>query len=437
MRPETKPRLRTTLAVGAAAIMAGTLLSACGSGSSGGVPVLNLYAYPQQHRADIVKRCNQQAHGKYRIDLNLLPRTADQQREQLVRRLAAGDSGMDILGVDVTWTAELAKAGWIRPWTGANRQQVENGTLPAPLSTATINGQLYGAPNNTNVQLLWYRSDLMPKPPSTYQGLIDEATRLKKAGKPHYVEVTGAQYEGLVVWFNSVLAAAGGSILNKAGTEVSLGKPAVTALSTMHKFANSAAADPSLSNTQEDPARLAVEGGTAVAEINWPYVYASMAADKPKMLKNFKWAPIPGITGTGKATIGGENLAVSKYSNHPDLAFTAALCLRNAGNQKYGAILDGVPPTIESVYHDTAPLNPKKKTDAKTNPSMVTAYPMRQAILDELRTAVSRPVTATYQNVSTVTSTLLSPPESIQPESTERALRSQISDALQSKGVMP
>jgi multiple sugar transport system substrate-binding protein len=62
---------------------------------------------------------------------------------------------------------------------------------------------------------------------------------------------------------------------------------------------------------------------------------------------------------------------------------------------------------------------------------------MRQAILDELKTAVSRPVTATYQNVSTVTSTLLSPPKSIQPESTERALRSQISDALQSKGVMP
>lgn len=447
VRPVNKGRLRISLAVGATAIMAGSLLTACGSGSSG-TPVLNLYAYPQEHRADIVQKCNDQANGAYKIKLNLLPRTADQQREQLVRRLAAGDSGMDIMGVDVTWTAELAKAGWIRQWPSQYASQVENGTLAAPLSTATINNKLYAAPNNTNVQLLWYRSDLMPKPASTYAGLIKQAEKLKSKGDPHYIEVTGAQYEGLVVWFNSMVTAAGGSILNKDGTKVSLGQPAIKALQTMRDFANSAAADPSLSNTVEDPARLAVEGGTAFGEVNWPYVYASMAADNPKiktgphkgepMLKYFKWAPIPGITGTGNATIGGENLAVSKYSDHPDLAFQAALCLRSAPMQKYGAIYDGVPPTIESVYHDTTPIvDPNKKANAATNPSMATAYPMRQAILDELKAAVSRPVTATYQNVSTVTSTLLSPPQSIDPKSTESALRSQITDALESKGVLP
>lgn len=428
--------MRTSLAVGAAAIMAGTLLSACGSSSSG-TPTLNLYAYPEQNRPAIVQRCNQAAHGQYTIKLNILPRTADQQREQLVRRLAAADHGMDILGLDVTWTAELAKAGWIREWTGANKLQARRDTLAAPLSTATIDGKLYAATNNTNVQLLWYRSDLVPNAPKTYNQIIAEATRLKQAGKPHYVEVTGAQYEGLVVWFNSVLAAAGGSILNKAGTRVALGPPAVTALDTVQRFATSAAADPSLSNTMEDQARLAVEGGTAAMEINWPFVYASMATDKPDMLKNFKWAPIPGITGTGRATIGGENYAVSKFSDHPDMAFKAALCLRSPENQKFAAIKDGVPPTIESLYHDNTGLDPNKKVDAKTNPSMATAYPMRDTILAEIKNAVSRPVTATYQNVSTVTSATLSPPSSINPPSTERTLRAQISDALQSKGVLP
>jgi len=156
------------------------------------------------------------------------------------------------------------------------------------------------------------------------------------------------------------------------------------------------------------------------------------------MLKNFKWTTVPGIDGSGRATIGGENYAISKYSKNPDLAFQAATCLRSAPMQKYGAIYDGVPPTIESVYNDTTPIvDPNKKADAKTNPSMVTAYPMRETILSELQNAASRPVTATYQNVSTVISATLSPPQKVDPSSTMKTLTSQITDALESKGVLP
>jgi multiple sugar transport system substrate-binding protein len=434
VQPDNSARL---LLGGAAALLSGLLLTACGSGAPGG-PVLNLYAWPQQHRADIIARCNQQAHGRYTIKLNLLPRTTDQAREQVVRRLAAGDSGADILGIDVTWTAELAEAGWIREWTGSYKQRVEQGTLAAPLAPATVNGHLYAAPNTTNVQLLWRRSDLVPTAPRTWNEVIATAEALKRQGKPHYVEVTGAQYEGLVVWFNELVMSAGGSILNGAGVKASLGRPGLIALDTMKRFATSAAADPSLSNTTEDMARLAVEGGTAAMEINWPYVYAAMAANKPEMLKNFTWAAVPGIDGPGRATIGGENLAIGKFSKYPDLAFEAALCLRNAENQKYSAIFDGVPPTIESVYYDDTPVvHPGQPADARTNPSMATAYPMRAAILAEIKNAAIRPVTATYQNVSMVIAATLSPPSSIDPLATLKALQTQITDALESRGVLP
>jgi multiple sugar transport system substrate-binding protein len=403
------------------ALLAVPLIAACGSGS-GGVPVINLYNAPQENIASIVSRCNQEAAGKYRIVLNTLPRGADGQREQLVRRLAAADSGLDVLGLDVTWTPELAQAGWIKEWTGNDKQQAENGTLPGPLQTATWQDKLYAAPYNTNVQLLWYRSDLMPNPPSTWSQLITQAGQLASAGKPHYVEVTGAQYEGLVVWFNSLVASAGGQILNDAGTAVSLGAPATTALGVMRDFARSPAADPSLTNTMEDAARLAMESGTAVAEINWPFVYASMAANKPDLLPNFKWAPWPGIDGTGKSPLGGANFAVSNYSKHPEQAFAAALCLRDPTSQLTAAVKDGLPPTIQSVYAD---------------PQMAKTYPMRDAILAALETAAPRPQTPTYQNVSTTISAILSPPRSIDPTRTLRTLNSQISDALQSKGVLP
>jgi multiple sugar transport system substrate-binding protein len=403
------------------AVLTAALAAGCASGASG-TRVVNLYNAPQESIGAIAARCNREAHGRFRIVLNTLPRGADDQREQLVRRLAARDSGLDVLGLDVTWTAELAEAGWIREWTGRYAQEARKGTLPGPLSTAAWEGRLYAAPYNTNVQLLWYRSDLMPHPPSTWAGLIRESERLAAAGRPHYGEVTGAQFEGLVVWFNSLVASAGGRILSPDGERVELGPTALTALRTMRAFARSKAADPSISNTKEDDARLAVESGRGAYEINWPFVYASMATLKPKLLKKFKWAPYPGITGPGRAPLGGANFAVSRYSAKPDAAFQAALCLRDPESQRIAAIRDGLPPAVESVYWA---------------PGMAKAYPMRQAILDSLKTAAARPMTPTYQNVSTVTAVRLSPPSAIDPPRTLRSLRGLIGDALQSKGVLP
>src|SRR6201999_3239142 len=158
----------------------------------------------------------------YKIKINLLSTSSDQQRVSLVRRLAAGDSSIDILAMDVDWTAEFATAKWIRPWIGANKAAVTNGVLPGPLQTATWKGKLYAAPINSNTQLLWYRKDLVPNPPKTWTQMIQDATKLAKEGKPHYIEVQGKQYEGLTVWFNTLVASQGGSIL-KGPSTVSVG----------------------------------------------------------------------------------------------------------------------------------------------------------------------------------------------------------------------
>jgi multiple sugar transport system substrate-binding protein len=136
-----------------------------------------------------------------------------------------------------------------------------------------------------------------------------------------------------------------------------------------------------------------------------------------------KWTTIPQVV-AGKqssATVGGIDLGVSKYSAHPNEAFAAALCIRSPENQLHQAINSGLPPVNASLYDD---------------PSMTTAYPMKDAILAELKTATPRPSTAEYQNVSTLISTIISPPSSINSD-TANKLRSQIQDALDSKGVMP
>src|SRR6202042_3138713 len=190
---------------------------------------------------------------------------------------------------DVTWESEFAQAGWAAPWTGTDKAQAENGTLKPALSTAIWKGTLYAVPDNSNTQLLWYRSDLVPNPPQTWAEMISDAEQLAKEGKPHYIEIQGAQYEGLTVWFNSLISSAGGSVLNADSTAPSMGQPALTAMQVMKQLASSPAADPSLSVQQEDQNRLAMEEGKAAFEINYPFVYPSMKSDEPQLFKVFKW----------------------------------------------------------------------------------------------------------------------------------------------------
>jgi multiple sugar transport system substrate-binding protein len=415
-------RRRAAAATAALALVAAA--AGCGGDDEGGTPTLYLYNAPQQNLQAVVDDCNQAAGGRYRIVYEQLPRSADDQRVQMVRRLAAGDTSMDILGLDVTWTQEFASAEWIVEWTGQQKAEVENGTLDGPLESARYEDKLYAAPNNTNVQLLWYRTDLVQEPPATWDEMIETAQRLKSEGKPYEIITMGAQYEGLVVLYNTLTVSAGGHIIDDAGEKAVFDEGAVKALEVLQTFATAGVTSPSFTNQFEDDARLEFEAGDSAFELNWPYVYPAMQEGAPDLAKNVRWARYPGVEPgvPSKVTIGGTNLAVSSYSEHRAEAFDAVLCLRNAEHQLLLAVKDGVPPTIESVYDE---------------PQMTEAYPMKDTILEELRDAANRPLTPAYQNVSTVMAATLSPPADIDPQRTADELRDAVQDALDSKGVLP
>ncbi|MCM2416829.1 ABC transporter substrate-binding protein [Streptomyces sp. RKAG293] len=425
MRRRRTLRARWPAALAALPLLA-SALAGCGSSGGGGPVTLNWYNFPDDSGAlqQAAERCSQASKGQYQIRYNKLPRTADGQRQQLVRRLAAHDAGVDIMGLDVTWPAEFAEAGWVREWTGALREQATTDTLKAAVQTATWKDRLYAVPYNSNTQLLWYRDDLVPVPPKSWAEMLAQADALAKAGKPHHVEIQGAQYEGLTVWFNTLVTSAGGSILTPDAQAPSLGPPAVVAAGIMRDTARSAAADPSLSNQMEDENRLAMESGTAAFELNYPFVYPSMKANQPKLFKHFRWAPYPGVTAGRPATvtIGGIDLAVGAYSKHPDLAFQATLCLRDRDNQLTNALKGGLPPSLRSLYQAA---------------ELTKSYPFAADVLNALDTASVRPRTPAYQNVSIAIAHTLSPPAAIRPASTVSDLRGQIEDALGSKGLIP
>jgi multiple sugar transport system substrate-binding protein len=311
----------------AAARLATLAIAACGgSGSKSGTATLNLWVFqePSGSFTDAAKRCSQQSHGRYKIVFNALSNDADQQRQALVRRLAAKDSSIDIAGMDVVWTAEFAEAGWIKPWPAAEAAKIRQGTLAGPLKTATYKGQLWAAPANTNTQLLWYRKDLVSDPATTWDGLIDQASKLPKA---NYIEIQGAQYEGVTMRFNSLVQSAGGTIVSDG--KATLGHPGLRAAQIMRSLAKSKAGDPSISAEKEDQNRLAFEAGKAAFEVNYPFIYPSAKEGAPQIFKQLAWKPYPAVDNgkPAKAPIGGINWGVGAYTKHRAEAFAAAACL--------------------------------------------------------------------------------------------------------------
>jgi multiple sugar transport system substrate-binding protein len=409
--------------------LAASLLAACGGGGGervGGTPTLNWYIFnePSGSYAAAAADCSASSGGEYTIQIQQLPSAADDQRQQLVRRLAAKDDSMDILGLDVTWEPEFSEAGWVENWTGERRRQVEQDAVRANLDTALWKGQLVAAPFNSNTQLLWYRKDLVPSPPKTWAEMISQAEALARQGKPHHIEIQGASYEGYTVWVNAMALSAGGSILSADGQHVTLGPKAAQGISLIGRMARSPAADPSLGVQMEDQNRLAFETGKAAFEINYPFVYPSAQANAPAIAKQMGWVEYPRVDANrpSRPPVGGIDLAVSAFSRNQSQAFDAILCLRNRDNQLRNAVKGGLPPTLASLYRDPRLING--------------GYPFAAEILDSLQRGGVRPKTPAYQSVSTVISTTLSPPSSVGPAKLSE-LRSQLQDAIESKGLIP
>lgn len=456
--------------LGAVAVAA-LVVAAASACSAGGAMVISLYT-PAADSATftaIAQDCSRQL--GYAVRQVSLPRAPGEQRVQLARRLTGRDRTLDVMALDVVWTAEFAEAGWALPLSDDPEGRADGDaaadTLPGPLATARWRGALYAAPVITNTELLWYRPDLVRQPPRTWDGMVAEAFRLRAAGQPGWIAVQANEGEGLVVWFNTLLVSGGGQVLSDDGRRVTLtDTPAhraatVNALRILKAVATAPGADPSITRTDESTARLAVEQGRAALEINWPFVLASMLENAvkggvpflplnrdPRLAgsindvgtfvptdrqfriayeaseKVFGFAPFPGVAPgrPAKVTIGGANLAVASTTRHRAEAFEAVRCLRDLAHQKYVSIEGGLPPVRTSLYAD---------------PQFQAKYPMYTIIRRQLTDAAVRPATPAYQAVAIRLAATLSPITDIDPDRTADELTAQVQKAIDGKGLLP
>lgn len=382
---------------------------------------INVYYPPEANFEHILHQCS---NSKNKLIYHKVSRDSDAARQELTRLLVAKDHDIDLMYLDNTWVPEFANSKWIIPFSSEYQKSVERDTLEGPLKSAMWKNKMYAVPKNTNVQLLWYRDDIVKDVPKTWDDLVSYAKELKDAGKPYKILFTGARYEGLVVNFNSMLASLNSGLLNNNGKLI-LDNNTSRALSTLRDVSKSDVVSSSLVNAKEDEVRLEFERGNAAFEINWPYIYESMKQDNPELFKHLKWATYPAVDPNiqSRVTIGGTNIAISRYSKHnkQDL-LNVVDCLRSRESQKYTALYSGLPPTNASLYNDA---------DIKKR------YPMSDTIQEELTHYALRPATPLYNSMSTVIANILSPPYDINPHESIIALRQELNKVINSKVILP
>ena len=423
-------------AVGVALALSATLLTGCGS-DEGAAPTLTWYINPDAGgQAELAKKCSDASNGAYTIETSLLPNDAAAQREQLARRLAAGDKSMDIMSLDPPNVPEYAEPGYLAPVPEDVAERTTQGVLEGALAGATWKDELVAVPFWANTQILWYRksvaeaAQLDMSGPVTWDQIIEAARSQDK-----YIGVQGARAESMTVWVNALVASAGGSIVEnpdasadeiRLGLDTDAGKQAAEVVSTIGK---EGLGGPGLPTQTENTSMIQFQGDQGSFMVNYPFVWPATNASVEEgtlpasLIDDIGWTLYPSMN-EGEETappLGGINLGVGSKSEHPDLAYEAIECIVTPENQAQYFTTNGNPPSNEEAYNTAG---------------IEETFPMAPTIRDSLELAVPRPQTPYYNEISTGIQQTWTPPRDVNPDTTPATSQEFITEVLRGEKLL-
>lgn len=379
----------TWLARGAALVAAGALV-ACGSARADDRVTITLAGSALGAEGTVVN--TQAARFEHldpsvRVVIQRTPDDASQRHQLFVQWLNAHVGQPDILQIDVVWTSEFAAAGWILPLTRWHTDTRD--FFPGVVAGDEWSGQLYALPWWTDIGMLYWRTDLMPRAPVTMDEMTDALRRARTAGGPRDGLVwQGARYEGLVTVFLEFLGAYGGRIMDDSGRVIVNQPQAVAALTRMRDLLRDGLVPRDAMTWHEEESRFAFQNGDAALMRNWPYAYALMSdSAASRVAGRFRAAPMPAAPGgSPTATLGGQQLAINAYTTHPDAAYRLIAYLTAPAQELERARVAGTLPPRRSLYDQ---------------PALDSALPMGVTVAREvLEHATPRPVTPIYSQLS-------------------------------------
>ncbi len=291
-----------------------------------------------------------------------MPSSTSDQFGQYRLWLAAGNTDIDVYQTDVIWAPQLADQFLDLTEAAAD---IADQHFPSIIESQTVDGKLVALPAFTDAPALFYRTDLLEKygksVPTTWTELEATAQEIMDGERAEGNQdmwgfvFQGNAYEGLTCdaleW---VMSNGGGQIIEADGTISINNENAAAAIDRAAGWVGTIAPDGVLAYMEEE-SRGVWQLGNSVFMRNWPYAYALGNGDDSAVKDKFDVAPLPAGDGEGArsaATLGGWNVAVSKYSPDPEAAIELAKFLASAEVQKERAINQSNLPTIEALYDD-------------------------------------------------------------------------------------
>ncbi|MBA5776035.1 ABC transporter substrate-binding protein [Stappia sp. F7233] len=309
--------------------------------------------------------------------------------------LAAGASDIDVFQIDVIWPGIL---GTHFIDLAPHSKGAEQAHFSSIVENNTVDGKLLAMPWFTDAGVLYYRSDLLEKygekVPATWDELTATAKKIqdgeRAAGNDGMwgLVFQGRAYEGLTCdaleWIDSY---GGGSIVDSEGKVTVNNANALEALTLASSWIGEIAPEGVL-NYAEEEARGVFQSGNAVFMRNWPYAWALGNSEDSPIKGKIGVAALPkgGAEGKNTGTLGGWQLAVSRYSENPEVAADLVMYLTGPEEQRRRAVEGAYNPTIGDLYEDPAVLaaNPffgelyETFTNAVARPSRVTGAKYNQ-----------------------------------------------------------
>ena len=209
-----------------------------------------------------------------------------------------------------------------------------DGLLEVALSTVTTaDGAVLGLPKDMSELLVYYRKDIIPKPPDTWPEFVELAKKFTKkinAGSPtEYGVVMQGKYEKWT--YCSALEAlwpAGYEIFKPGDKEIAGENPdSVKAFKIYEDLFKAGALYPGFDNTEYPEVSAALESGNVAMAVQWNANYFSLSNKEmsPKVYDKIALAPPPGwkqADGKVKRSMYVQtiNLALNKKSVNKDAA---------------------------------------------------------------------------------------------------------------------
>jgi trehalose/maltose transport system substrate-binding protein len=263
-----------------------------------------------------------------RVDFIPGPESMTERLELYHRYLGAKSSTPDVYYIDVVWPAILADQV-----VDLNQYLAKESAdqLETEVRNDTVKGRLTSMPFNTELGVLYYRADLLRKygyrnPPATWDELEKMAARIQageRAGgnKDFWGYVwQGASYEGLTC--NALeweVSYGGGSMIEPNGSITVNNPRTIEAMKRARRWIGTIS-PPSVIAFKEQDSRNSFHAGNAAFARDWLWRQFSEESLIPNPKAMIAIALLPGGPAGRASTMGGQSLAISKYSHHPQEA---------------------------------------------------------------------------------------------------------------------